>query len=79
MSSSLGSVGVGGIKQGGTEHDNVVMQHQVGAEGDSKTTEREGASAKDETTDKKVRPDQPPYDSKENPNNDSIYFSERDR
>ena len=69
MSSSLGSVGVGGIKQGGTEHDNVVMQQQVGTERDSKSTERGSASAKDETTDKSLRPDQLQYEDKLNNNN----------
>ena len=68
MSSSPGSFGVGGIKQGGTEHDNAVMQRQVGAERDSKSTERGGASAQDEATDKRLRPDQLRHDSKVNRN-----------
>ena len=72
MSSSPGSFGVGGIKQGGTEHDNAVMQRQVGAERDSKSTERGSASAQDETTDKSVRSDQQRYDSEVNRNNNTI-------
>ena len=82
MSSSPGSFGVGGIKQGGTEHDNVVMQQQVGTERDSKSTERGGASAQDEATDKRVRPDQRRYDSESNPNNNNSisvgHYSGRD-
>ena len=71
MSSSSGSVGVGGIKWGGTEHVNNVMQWQVGTERDSKSTEQRGASAQVETTDKRVRPDQQRYDSELNRNNNN--------
>ena len=72
MSSSPGSFGVGGIKQGGTEHCKM-MQRQGGAERDSKSsTERGSASAQDETTDKSVRSDQQRYDSEVNRNNNSI-------
>ena len=84
MSSSSGTVGAGGIKWGDTEHDNVVkfMQQQVGAERDSKSTERGGASAQDEATDKRVRPDQRRYDSESNPNNNNSisvgHYSGRD-
>ena len=70
MSSSPGSVGVGGIKWGSTTY-NVVRQ--VGAERDSKSTERGGFSAQGETIDKRVRPDQLRHDSEVNRNdNNSI-------
>ena len=76
MSSFFGSVGegVGGIKGGGTEHDNIVMQQQVGADIASRTTEQEDASVQqDEIADKRVRPDQLRHDSGANRNdNNSI-------
>ena len=73
MSSSSGSMGVGSIKQGGTEHDNAVMQHQVGAERLSKSKEPMGASEpRGKSTDKRVWPDQQRYDSEVNRNNNSI-------
>ena len=73
MPSSSASAGRGGIKWGGTEHDNVVMQRQVGAERDSKSTERRSAYAQDEATDKRLRPDQLRHDSEANRNdNNSI-------
>ena len=84
MSSSSGTVGVGGIKWGDTEYDNVVklMQQQVEAERDSKSAERRDVSAQDKTTDKRVRPDQRRYDSESNPNNNNSisvgHYSGRD-
>ena len=76
MSSSSGSMEVGSIKQGGTEHHNVVMQ-QVGAERLSKSKEQRGASeSRDKSTDKgvdSVWPNQQRYDSEVNRNiNNSI-------
>ena len=76
MSSFFGSVGVGvgGIKGGGTEHDNIVMQQQVGADIASRTTEQEDASVQqDEIADKRVRPDQQRDDSKAYLNNNNSF------
>ena len=72
MSSPSGSMGVGSIKQGGTEHDYVVMHQQVGAERLSKSKDQRGASeSRDKSTDKDVWPDQQRYDSEASRNNNN--------
>ena len=72
MPSSSGTGGVGGIKRLDTEHDNTMMQRQVGAKISSKTTETQDVSLQqDETADKRVWPDQQRDDSNANLNNNN--------
>ena len=78
MSSSSGSMGVGSIKQGGTEHDEGVMQQRVGADRLSKSKGQRGASeSRDKSTDKGVWPDQQRCDSEAIRNNNNAIISVR--